>query len=847
MTTVSTTRRAARRRLAARRGAVPAALAATAIGARRSTRRSARSGRSSSAWRSRCRSCWRSPRCIATASGGCSSPICRSLRRSRSRLWRGRLRLRPPRRVSARPRSLPVAPGRCSAAGGSFRRRVHHRRQGSRRLHQRRDPDRAARRARHPRSGRRGASRPSRATCSSRHLTRRQAAHRLLRRPLHGVLHPGPRRPARSSASFPHLFPASIAIGYGIDGLTGARRTTRRVGGPRRAGGVFRGRAAARHDRPRPPRPSCSRSTSIQVWFARYPNAEVVMQALLFARCSRTRARTWTAIASSRRSPAALLGLLLFLRFDAVLGDRRGLGAAWRSACSPDSAARAVLADVLASRRRWPRVLPARADARVLRSCRSSSSRQPAVRGSTPCSRHRRRRRAGCRPSARPVPAACDASSGMDAADRRPRSSSAGALRALLPPPGGTGSPLTTPTRCGRSPTSTSRCRRCSRRCSASRSSRGRGSGATRRSSSPSRLRVLLLLQDPHRPRALLGGAPVPAGDPARRRCCSSPRPRFGDRGGGLARAAIRGRSLGVVVRRAARRRSTCGPARRCSRTRRIRRADPQARAARRHASSRTTWSSSRAATPAATCTCSRLPLAYIYAQQRARARIAAARQGDVRGVPRVGAHPVPAGAVHRRRRHRPAVASLRRRADRERALPGARVRVAPSTPTRGSCGRRSSSTASTSSSPPGRGRRTAGSISTSACNDDLHVLRFHAKEQTDGRTFRWTRPTSYVSVTDDAADRHAKSTLGMSDGGRPAAAPPARRRGLPAQPAARHDRVEPAASGRTRSPIPPDLAARAAARAATGRAAAASRPPGTRHRCSARPTTASSASWSIA
>ena len=31
---------------------------------------------------------------------------------------------------------------------------------------------------------------------------------------------------------------------------------------------------------------------------------------------------------------------------------------------------------------------------------------------------------------------------------------------------------------------------------------------------------------------------------------------------------------------------------------------------------------------------------------------------------------------------------------------------------------------------------------------DDLHVLRFHAKETTSGRSFRWTRDTSYVSLS---------------------------------------------------------------------------------------------------
>jgi hypothetical protein len=56
---------------------------------------------------------------------------------------------------------------------------------------------------------------------------------------------------------------------------------------------------------------------------------------------------------------------------------------------------------------------------------------------------------------------------------------------------------------------------------------------------------------------------------------------------------------------------------------------------------------------------------------------------------------------------------------------------------------------------------------------DDLHVLRFHAKEQTDGRTFRWTTATSYVAVTTVPADA-SELTLVLHDGGRPPAAPPA-------------------------------------------------------------------------
>jgi hypothetical protein len=117
---------------------------------------------------------------------------------------------------------------------------------------------------------------------------------------------------------FPHLFPASIAVAYGIDGLTGARRAAGvwailgvlavYFAGARLFGRAI-GAAAA----------GLLAMNLIQVWFARYPNAEVVMQALTFA-----------ALLASARShvdgtrffaPVAgsLLGLLLFLRMDAAL------------------------------------------------------------------------------------------------------------------------------------------------------------------------------------------------------------------------------------------------------------------------------------------------------------------------------------------------------------------------------------------------------------------------------------------------------------------------------------------------------------------------------------------------
>jgi hypothetical protein len=124
---------------------------------------------------------------------------------------------------------------------------------------------------------------------------------------------------------FPHLFPASIAIGYGVDGLSGARRTAGvwailgllsvYFAGARLVGRTAAAAAAA-----------LLALNVIEVWFARYPNAEVVMQTLLFAALlANARAhvdgdRFFAPIA------AVLLGLLLFLRIDAVLAIAGVLG-----------------------------------------------------------------------------------------------------------------------------------------------------------------------------------------------------------------------------------------------------------------------------------------------------------------------------------------------------------------------------------------------------------------------------------------------------------------------------------------------------------------------------------------
>jgi hypothetical protein len=61
---------------------------------------------------------------------------------------------------------------------------------------------------------------------------------------------------------------------------------------------------------------------------------------------------------------------------------------------------------------------------------------------------------------------------------------------------------------------------------------------------------------------------------------------------------------------------------------------------------------------------------------------------------------------------------------------------------------------------------------------DDLHVLRFHAKERSEDRTIRWTMAGSEVAVM-GLAGTEREVTLVMSDGGRPASATPARVRVL--------------------------------------------------------------------
>ena len=117
---------------------------------------------------------------------------------------------------------------------------------------------------------------------------------------------------------FPHLFPAALAIGYGIDGLTGVRRTTPFLA----TLGVLAVYlfAAALFGRPVAAFAATLLALNvIEAWFGRYPNTEVVMQLFLFA--AMLGVLRWQADDIGFFAPVsgALLGLMVFLRIDALL------------------------------------------------------------------------------------------------------------------------------------------------------------------------------------------------------------------------------------------------------------------------------------------------------------------------------------------------------------------------------------------------------------------------------------------------------------------------------------------------------------------------------------------------
>ncbi len=127
-------------------------------------------------------------------------------------------------------------------------------------------------------------------------------------------------------SQFQHVYPASIAIGYALSGLRGALRTITFWGIFGVLSVYFLG--ARLFGRPAAAAAALLLALNVaQVWFARYPNVDVVMQALLFA------ALLATARAHADDDPffapvaGALFGLLLFLRYDAIVAVGATLGA----------------------------------------------------------------------------------------------------------------------------------------------------------------------------------------------------------------------------------------------------------------------------------------------------------------------------------------------------------------------------------------------------------------------------------------------------------------------------------------------------------------------------------------
>ncbi len=117
---------------------------------------------------------------------------------------------------------------------------------------------------------------------------------------------------------FPHGFPSWIAVAYGLDGLSGARRA---VGAWAILGLVAVYFAGARFAG-RAPAFIAALLLAInvaEVWYARYPNSEVMQQALLFsaflalARAYRDDERFFAPVA------AVLLGSLMFVRVDSLV------------------------------------------------------------------------------------------------------------------------------------------------------------------------------------------------------------------------------------------------------------------------------------------------------------------------------------------------------------------------------------------------------------------------------------------------------------------------------------------------------------------------------------------------
>ena len=163
---------------------------------------------------------------------------------------------------------------------------------------------------------------------------------------------------------FPHLFPASIAIGYDVNGLSGARDAV--------GAWALLGLVAVYLVGARLVGPLAAASAGlllavnvVQVWFSRYPNSETPMQALVFAALLAFARATEGSRLFFGALSGALLGLMLFLRYDVVLAMAAFAGAA---TVMPVNAARGRgLRGVARPHGSWGTLVPGEPDGRVLR------------------------------------------------------------------------------------------------------------------------------------------------------------------------------------------------------------------------------------------------------------------------------------------------------------------------------------------------------------------------------------------------------------------------------------------------------------------------------------------------
>lgn len=149
---------------------------------------------------------------------------------------------------------------------------------------------------------------------------------------------------------FPHLFPASMALGYGVNGLSGARQTV----GAWAILGVLATYFVGARLFGRPVAAAAAALLAVNVvlaWFARYPNAEVAMLTLLWAgllalaRATTEEDRYFAVVAG------LLLSMLLLLRIDTVLAlgaAGAGIAAGWLTGRGPGWRFYAMLAAGLA-------------------------------------------------------------------------------------------------------------------------------------------------------------------------------------------------------------------------------------------------------------------------------------------------------------------------------------------------------------------------------------------------------------------------------------------------------------------------------------------------------------------